>query len=264
LAFQPLSCSSCGASDVQREAGRFLCSFCGATVIPRLLPGTLCGEQEGAVCSHPAETVCAVCARPLCDRHNDPKTIHWPAPLNWRRLLPDWDERDGADWAHINAPFQKFPVAGIEPFPWVPHARENLYQAGLVEEEMLAQMRSLVHEAAGDADEVACRFESICSACERELTGRVEKRVSEFSDRWRRVAFVERLAAFAAEGEQELRYIEAFLNRPIRKVDDEGAGEEPLYPDLSASSPRKDWDRCGWEVKARLGLVERLRSKVRA
>ena len=264
MAFQPLSCGSCGASDVRRDAGRFLCSFCGGTVVPRLLPGTLCGEQEGAVCSHPAETVCTVCARPLCDRHNDPKTIHWHAPLHWRRLFPDWEERDGSDWARLNAPFQRFPVAEVEPFPWVAHGRENLYQAGLVEEEMLAEMRSLAREAAGDADEIACRFDSVCSACERELASRVEKKVWEFADRWRRVAFVERLAAFAAEGEQQLRYIEAFLKRPIAKVEDEGGGEEPVYPDLSVRSPRRDWDRCGAEVKSRLRLVQRLRSKVRA
>jgi hypothetical protein len=262
LAFQALSCSSCGASDVRREAGRFVCSFCGATVIPRLLPGTLCGEREGGVCSHRAETVCAMCARPLCDRHNDPKAVHWRAPLHWRRLVPEWSDRDATDWARLNAPFQKFPVAEVEASDWVPHARNNLYQAGLIEEEILGAMRSLAGDAAGDADEVACRFESLCSACEREISGRVEKKVSEFSERWRRVAFVERLAALAAEGEEQLRYIEAFLKRPIGKVEE--AGEEPSYPDLSASSPRKDWDRCGWEVKARLALLDRLRAKLRA
>jgi hypothetical protein len=222
----------------------------------------MCGEREGGVCSHRAETVCAVCARPLCDRHNDPKAIHWHAPLSWRRLVPEWDERDAADWARLNAPFQKFPVAGVEPFAWVPHVRDNLYQAGVIEEGMLAQMRALARAAAGDADEVACRFDSVCSACERELTGRIEKEVSEFGERWRRVAFVDRLEAFAAEGEQQLRYIEAFLKRPIARVAD--AGDEPIYMDLAAGSPRKDWDRCGCEVKARLGLVERLCSKLRA
>jgi hypothetical protein len=262
LAFQPLTCSSCGASDVRREEGRFACAFCGATVIPRLLPGTLCGEREGGVCSHRAESVCCVCARPLCDRHNDPKAIHWHAPLHWRRVVPEWDERDAADWDRLNRPFQKFPVAGVEAFDWVPHGRDNLYQAGLIEEEMLAAMRSLAGDAAGDADEVACRFESLCSECERELTARVEKKVSEFAERWRRVAFVERLAALTAEGEQQLRYIEAFLKRPIAKVEE--PADEPLYPDLSASSPRKDWDRCGWEVKARLALLDRLRSRLRA
>ena len=130
-----LACPSCGGRDAVRQKGRFACSFCGARIVPRLEPGTLCGDDGGAgFCSDLAVGLCRYCARPLCDRHDAPKRYYWTEPLSWRALTPRWSAREGADWGRLNGPFQRFPIEGFEPFEWVPHDKPSLYAIGLLED----------------------------------------------------------------------------------------------------------------------------------
>jgi hypothetical protein len=252
-----LSCPACGAKEVGKKAGRFACAFCGAAVVPRLMPGTLCAEDVGALCSKPAQTLCRSCARPLCDRHNDPKASYWHASLTWKQLCPKWTAREATEWERLCRPLQRFPLDGFSPFEWVPHDRRAQYELGVLEGEIHAAIQPLARAAGGDVDESACRFESLCGECEREVLGRIEEAVLRFAERYARLAFTERIAALRADAEQSVRYVECFLRRPIsrKRIDD----SRP-WTGLGTDSSRADWDRCGQEFKARIEAIDRLRA----
>ena len=86
----------------------------------------LCADAESAFCSHPAESLCRACSRPLCDRHNDPRRLYWHAALDWSVLCPDWKTADRTEWARVNAALPRFPAPGVEPdFEWRHFERES-------------------------------------------------------------------------------------------------------------------------------------------
>lgn len=258
-----LVCPSCGGREIRRRQRDFACAFCGSRVVPRLEPGTVCAEETTAgLCSKAAESLCRRCARPLCDRHNDPKRHYWHAELDWRHLCPDWRPEDAAAWARLTAPFQRFPVSGVEPpFEWIEHERGSRRALGALEDEILAALRGPAAEAGGEASENACVFDGVCGACEREAEARLRRVVAGFTARYARLAFRERAAALRAEWEQALRYVEAVLHRPIAKRLREAEALPALGP-LAADSPRRDWDRWGLLLRERLAALDAFEARL--
>jgi hypothetical protein len=256
VAFASLTCPACGAREIVRKDRRFACAYCKAMVVPRLQPGTLCEDAAGARhCGKPAQTLCKGCARPLCDRHNDPKAVYWHEPLHWKSLCPCWAPQEGAEWERLVRPFQRLPLEGFAPFQWTPHDRNAQYQLGLLEGEVFERVKAAARAAGGDCDEQAARFESLCSECESETAQAICKAAVEFAPRYTERAYRERLSALHAETEQGIRYVEAFLRRPILS--------RMLAPDgpvsgLGLDSPKQDWDRLGQELRQRLSVIVRL------
>jgi hypothetical protein len=255
LGFSTLTCPACGANETVRRAGRFACAYCNAAVLPRLLTGTLCEDRGPArVCGKAAESLCRSCARPLCDRHNDPKSYYWHQPLHWRRLC-GWSEHDGAAWDRLQRPFQRLPVEGFAPFPWTPHERNAEYELGALEGEMLERAKAIVQPVGGDIDDEAVRYESLCSSCESETAAALERTLDEFRGRYLALAYRMRLRAMRDETEQGVRYVEAFLRRPISRrlalTDDPVSG-------LGIDNPTPDWERLGLELKERLDTIRHL------
>lgn len=256
MAFATLTCPACGAKEIVRRNGRFSCAYCKAMVVPRLTPGTLCEDAAGAVhCGKPAQTLCKACARPLCDRHNDPKAIYWHEPLHWRSLCRCWAPQEGSEWERLLRPFQRLPLEGSALFPWTPHDRTAQYQMGLLEGEIFERVKDTARKAGGDCDEQAARFESLCSDCEKDTTAAISEAVSEFAKRYAATAYRQRLRALHAETEQGIRYVEAFLRRPIlsRRLQQDGP-----VSGLGLDSPLQEWDRLGQELRQRLLVIVRL------
>jgi hypothetical protein len=206
--------------------------------------------------------MCRGCARPLCTRHNDPKQLPWQGPLHWTLLIPGWSARDGADWARLNSPFQNFPVAGFEPFPWVPFLKQARYKEGVLEDKILAAVRPLFSPVGGDVTDEGCRIESVCKDCEASLGRRLDQVVREFVDRYRITVFGGGLEALRKELDAGLRYVEAFLGRPVALQRPPDVDRQTQHTDLSVASPKEEWERCGWEIKTRLALLTRLRLHV--
>lgn len=256
MAFATLTCPACGAKEIIRREGHFSCAYCHAMVVPRLTAGTLCEDAAGArYCGKPAQTLCKACARPLCDRHNDPKAVYWHEPLHWRSLCRRWSPHDGSEWERLLQPFQRLPLEGFAPFPWTPHDRDAQYRLGLLEDEIFASVKAAAGAAGGDCDEQAARFESVCSECEAETSAAIAKAVSEFAQRYAALAYHGRLLALQAETDQGIRYAEAFLRRPIasRLLQQDGP-----VSGLRIDSPLEEWDRLGQELRARLLVIARL------
>lgn len=249
-------CPACGARQATRQAAELVCAYCGTRSTPRLSPGTLCGDRVGSgACSQLAESLCRGCGRPLCDRHNDPKIVYWPAPTHWRCLVPGWSEADGADWERLLASRHPFPVPDFEPFPWVPRLRGAQYELGLLEAEMLEALRPLAAQAGGDAGDELIRFDSVCAACEQSVEERLRESVARFDDRYRELAYDSRLRALREETQQGLRVVEARLRRPLAVRRPQGELTE-----LHADSAPVDWDRWGHELWSRLARLDALRS----
>lgn len=262
MAFATLTCPACGAREVVRREGGFSCAYCKARVVPRLLPGTLCEDQGAALhCGKPAETLCRACARPLCDRHNDPKQLYWHEPLHWRNLCPGWSAQDGVGWERLQRPVQRLPVEGFEPFAWTPHDRNMQYEIGQLETEIFERAKPLAQAAGGDIDDQAVRFHSVCADCERETGAAIRAAVSEFALRYRERAYRERLRALRAETEQAVRYVEAFLRRRIAR---RPAPADAPFGGVDAGSPPQDWDHLGQELQRRLATIERLSAALAA
>jgi hypothetical protein len=256
-------CPGCGAREATRRGGRFECSFCGTSFLPRLEPGTLCAEErDGRLCAEPALSLCRSCARPLCDRHNDPKWLYWNASLQWQRLFPRWRPEDAAAWSRLTRRSWGVPVAGFAPFAWIDHEKSSRYRVGQLEEEILEEIRPDVKAARGDLGESACRFESLCDDCEGEVSRRVEETVSGFAASYRRLAYADRLEAVREEALQAIRYIEGFLGRKVSGSTDQGSEDE--MPELSTSCPREDWERSGRALAARVAALERFRGRLSA
>jgi len=248
---------------VRREAA-FACAFCGARIVPRLEPGMLCADAEGGFCSHPAESLCRACSRPLCDRHNDPRRLYWHAALDWSVLCPDWKTADRTEWARLNAALPRFPAPGVEPpFEWRRHERESRQSVGLLEYQVLEAVRPLARRWNGDATEMGCVFDGVCAECVREAEAAVSAAVGGFIVRYRQVALRDRLAALRAESEQGIKYIESVLGRaPASTMRDEDS--LPPLDTLDAASPRLDWDRWGIRLRKRLDAIDRFASRVAA
>jgi hypothetical protein len=260
-----LVCPSCGGREVRRRQDHFACAFCGSRVVPRLEPGTVCAEEVASgLCSKPAESLCRRCARPLCDRHNDPKRFYWHAELDWRHLCPGWRPEDAAAWARVTAPFQRFPASGVPPpFEWVEHERGARRALGVLEDEILAALRGPSAAAGGDAGETACVFDSVCGGCERQAETELRGVVAGFATRYARLAYRERATALRAEWRQALRYMEAVLGRALAKRLRDAESLPALGP-LAADSPRRDWDRWGLLLRERLDALEALDGRLAA
>jgi hypothetical protein len=246
---------------VRREAA-FACAFCGARVVPRLEPGTLCASGESSFCAQPAESLCRACGRPLCDRHNDPRRLYWHAGLDWSVLCPDWTGQDRSEWARVNAALPRFPAPDVEPtFEWQALERESRQAIGMLEFTVLEGIRPLVGRWSGDATEMGCVFDGVCAECVTEADEAVSEAVEAFVVQYRQVAVRDRLAALRAECEQGLRYIADVLGRaPAESISD----EEKLPPldVLDSVSPRRDWDRWGIRLRERLEAIDRFASQV--
>jgi len=249
-------CASCGGRGLARREGRLVCSFCGNAVDHRIVAGTLCQEDRGSwICSEPARTLCRACSRPLCDRHDDPKSLHWGGPLLWYRLFPAWTSEVAIAWSRLQEPLQRFPIDGVPaPFEWLPHLRQSSYAVGLLEDEIRASLLPVIARAGGDVSELSCRFESLCSACEQELGRDVEKHVAAKAPPYRRIAYRARLSAMEAELRQRLKYVESHLGRGLRTAARDGA-----VPELDSGSADADWEALGWDTVKRLQDIDRVR-----
>jgi hypothetical protein len=249
---------------VVRRLAAFSCAFCGGRIVPRLEPGTLCADAEGGFCSHPAESLCRACSRPLCDRHNDPRRLYWHAALDWSVLCPDWKTADRTEWARVNAALPRFPAPGVEaPFEWQHFERESRQAVGFLEYEVLEAVRPLTRRWSGDTTEMGCVFDGVCAECVREAEVAVSEVVGAFVVRYRQVAVRDRLAALRAACEQGLKYIESFLGRaPASSIPDEDS--LPPLDTLDAESPRRDWDRWGLRLRNRLEAMDRFAPRLAA
>lgn len=255
MTFSSLSCPACGAREIVRREGRYSCAFCRSTVVPRLTEGSVCDDvSHGAHCGELAETMCKGCARPLCDRHNDPKAVYWHAPLHWRLLCSGWQRDDGRFWDQISRPTRLFPFDDFQPFEWVFHDRQAQYAVGVLEGEIHEAVKAVARPAGGDVDDNAARFESLCTVCEAEVEAGIQKTVGAFAARYRDVAYRDRAAALARETGQAVRYVEAFLQRPISERPGEGDPPTSVGPD----SPRREWDAFGQVLQERAARLERL------
>jgi len=264
VSFSGQPCPACGGRELVRRPAGFACAFCGARVVPRLEPGTLCASGAGGFCAHPAESLCQACARPLCDRHNDPRHLYWHARLDWTVLCPDWTGADRVEWARLNRALPRLPAPDVEPpFEWHPYEKESRQAVGRLEYEVLEVVRPLARRWFGDATEVGCLFDGVCAECVGEAEEVVSDAVDAFSVRYRQVALRDRLAALRAECEQGLRYIEGFLGRPVaREVPDEDSLPAPDV--LDSTSQRVDWDRWGIRLRDRLAAIDRFAPRVAA
>jgi hypothetical protein len=255
------ACPSCGASSLSRGPGGFVCAYCGCPVTPRLLPDALCDDRGPAGgCGTRAESLCRGCARPLCDRHNDPKFLYWNAALGRRSLMPHWTRQEERDWDRLTAPLPKLPVPGVAPFEWRHHHRQSQYETGELEAEILGRVRALAEAVDGDANESGCRFKSLCHACTARLETEIEAAVRPYAERYRALAFANRLDALEADLHQAQRYVEAFLRHPVPEGE---AEEDGILPELAADGPAEDWLRCGRELRARLEAAARLAHRLR-
>lgn len=262
MAFKTLTCPACGAKEIVRRERGFACAYCRARVVPRLTPGTLCEDEAGAFhCGKPAETLCRACARPLCDRHNDPKVVYWHEPLHWRHLCPRWTARDGGAFERLLRPHQRLPIGGFEPFAWTHHDRNAAYEQGLLEGEIFERVKQAAGAAGADVDEQAARLASVCSECVRETGAEIRSIVEQFGERFASLAYRERLRALRAETLQGIRYVEAFLGRPVAG---RAAGDDDPVSGLGLDSPPPEWDRLGCELRVRLDWIARLERSLAA
>ncbi len=249
------SCPSCGASEVLWREQRYACNYCGATVVPRLLPGTLCGEPRG--CRELAQSLCRRCARPLCDRHNDPQRVYWQAELGLERLVPGWTTEDTRDWFELTRPLPQ--LAGQAERPCEQAA---LRQQGELEAKVLEALRPMVLAAGGDLREEGCRFESLCSACLAFVEQSISGALQPWGAAWRETAFALRLEALEADLRAARAHVAARLAQPLAPPPPEALAEA-WFAALDDSSAPDEWQRCGWEVERRLRLVERLLPRLR-
>lgn len=244
------SCSSCGAKEVLWQHQRYACTYCGATVVPRLLPGTLCAEPRG--CRLLAQSLCRRCARPLCDRHNDPQRHYWPAELGLERLVPGWTRDDTRAWFELTRPLPRLPGLAERPCE-----QEALRAQGELEARLLDTLRPLVAAAGGDLGDESCRFESLCSACLQSVEQAVAEALRPWGQAWRETAFTDRLEALEADLRAARGHVAARLARPLPAPPPETLAE-PWFAALLDDSPAEDWQRCGWEIERRLRMVARL------
>lgn len=258
-----LTCSSCGGSGVVRQGSEFHCQYCGATVIPRLLPGTICADIDppDRPCGQRAETLCHGCARPLCHWHGDPKRTYWMEPFDPRCLRLNWAAEDLAAWIRLNQPFHRFPLSGFEPFEWVGHLKMSDYAVGQLELSLAGRVKPLVESYGGDLFESQCRFGSLCATCEAEALQAIRKVVEGRRKIYRRVAYEARLNALLADARQALNYVEAFLHYPV-KGPLPGSGKRPSSLALDLTSPAEEWEHRGLEAKERVSILEALKSKL--
>lgn len=244
-----------------RKEAALVCAFCGARVVHRLEPGTLCASGEG-LCAQAAESLCRACGQPLCDRHNDPRRLYWHAGLDWSVLCPDWSGSDRSEWARLNAALPRFPAPDIEPtFEWRRFEKESRQAIGMLEFTVLEAIRPVASRWSGDSTEMGCVFDGVCAECVTEADTAISELVEGFVVEYRQVAVRDRLAALRAECEQDLRYIEDVLGRaPAESVPNEDS--LPPLDTLDGSSPRRDWDRWGIRLKERLRALDQFAAHV--
>jgi hypothetical protein len=177
--------------------------------------------------------------------------------------MPHWDRQDERDWARVTAPLPRLPVPGFAPFEWRHHHRQSQYETGELEAEILVRVRAIAASVDGDANDSACRFASLCQECERRVEAEIDAAVTACAERYRALAFANRLDALEADLRQAQRYVEAFLGRPLAAP---AAPGEPdgLLPELAADSPAEDWERYGVELLSRLAATGRLARRLEA
>lgn len=257
----PWACPSCGARAVERRGHALLCTFCGSSVRPKLEVGTLCGDVWGERhCSRLAVSLCDGCGIPLCDRHNDPKTLYWTEPIQPKALCPGWDPRDLWEWAREIDFRLEVPVPGFDPCPVRPRREEALRAAGAAEESLREEVRGIARELRGEAVDSGCLFSDHCSACVEEARGVVEEAVSAHREALFAAAIVGVLDGLLAETEEALRYVEAF---PGATLGGQASHEGPWdaeYP-LAADGPPEVWGRYWDRLKARQEALQRLRKR---
>jgi hypothetical protein len=264
-AFSP-ACPSCGGKGAVRREGRFFCSFCGSLIERRLVPGTLCEEDRGAAaCGQLARSLCRGCSRPLCDTHDDPKSLYWGAPLGWERLFARWSAATAIAWSRAQAPLQHFPLADVPPdFPWVNHEQESSYAVGGIEDEIRSDLQALAQTWGAEVGELACTVDSVCAACAEDMSRRLEERVDAHAERYRQVAYLDRMDALEGELRQRLRYVEAHLRRAVHaRPPSAAAPSDDAEIEVGAGSLPVDWDRCGWSLQERLRDLEQVRAASR-
>lgn len=260
MALHAMTCPSCGGTGAERRGQGFVCTFCGSAVVPRLLPGTICGDTSGDVpCTLLAEALCRACARPLCDWHSAPKRFAWMEPYDPRCLNLNWNPEDLTLWVNVNQTFHHLPLEGFEPFDWVRHHQMSEYAVGQLESALSRRLTPLVSSVGGNIRESSCTFENLCGSCETEILGEIRRVVESKRKIYRRVAYQVRLEALLAEARQVLAYVEAFLHYPVP----EAAGpEEPGPVSLALDGPAEAWERKGREAKERIANLERLKSRL--
>jgi len=246
---------------VRKEAA-LVCAFCGARVVHRLEPGTLCASTRGGFCAEPAESLCRACGQPLCDRHNDPCRVYWHAGLDWGVLCPGWSGADRSEWARLNAALPRLPAPDIEPsFDWRRFEKDSRQAIGMLEFTVLDSIRPVAGRWSGDSTEMGCVFDGVCPECVAEAEAALSEVVGGYVAQYRQIALRDRLAALRAECEQGLRYITDVLGRaPAESIPEEDT--LPPLDTLDGSSPRRDWDRWGIRLKERLGAIDRFAARV--
>jgi len=259
MAFDGLRCSACGGNEFSRERGALRCGFCGTEGQARLLPGTVCGEGDGA-CAAPADSLCRGCGTPLCDRHNDPKRHYWMTPLDWDDLCPGWGPSEGREWVRLQTPFQHLPVPGFSPFPWVDYEHPLLGAVGFVEEEMVSKFVPQVRAVGGNLTDQVCVFDSVCRRCFEDAVGSITAIVEANRDRYGRLAYAEALDALERDLDQSRRYVEAFLGTLLPEP--KGSSGSELPPPLGSDSPKEEWILVGHEIQSRLAALKGLRDKL--
>ena len=261
MAMHTLTCPSCGASGVERRGQEFACTYCGSAVVPRLLPGTICGDSPGGVpCTLLAEALCRGCGRPLCDWHSAPKRFGWMEPYDPRCLNLNWSAEDLTLWVQVNQTFHHLPLDGFEPFEWIRHGQMSEYAVGQLESILSQRLKPLIASYGGDLRESFCSFEKLCCTCEGEVLQKIRQVVESKRKTYRRVAYQVRLEALLAEARQVLSYVEAFLHYPVPEAVEP---EEPGPISLTLDTPAEAWERKGREARGRIAALERLKSHFR-
>lgn len=262
MALHALTCPSCGGTGAERKGQGFVCTFCGSAVVPRLLPGTICGDSSGDVpCTLLAEALCRACARPLCDWHSAPKRIAWMEPYDPRCLNLNWSPEELTLWVTVNQTFHHLPLEGFEPFEWIRHSQMSEYAVGQLELALSQRLRPLIASYGGNLQESFCAFESLCGTCESDVLQKIRQVVESKRKTYRRLAYQVRLQALLADARQALAYIEAFLRYPAPPAPG-GLPEEPGPVSLGLEDPAEAWERKGREARERIATLEFLKVKI--
>lgn len=262
MALHELKCPSCGGTGAERRGQGFVCTFCGSAVVPRLLPGTICGDApDGIPCTLMAEALCRGCGRPLCDWHSAPKRFAWMEPYDPRCLKLNWNAGELTLWVRLNQPFHHLPLEGFEPFEWIRHPQMSEYAVGQLEQALAQRLRPLVASYGGELREAVCAFDNLCLTCDAEVQGKIRKVVEPKRKTYRRVAYQVRLDALLAEAKQVLAYVEAFLHYPISTALNAPGDDEPPVS-LQLDSPAEAWERKGVQAKERIAALEHLKAKI--
>jgi hypothetical protein len=162
--------------------------------------------------------------------------------------------KQGVDWERFERWSSGLPVAGFEPFPWIPYEAHSAARIAALESEISATVAAAIGRF-GSVEASSVRFGPLCARCRERRTSAVEASVRPFLAHYRHVVYVGHVAALRAELEQGHRYVEAFLGRPVRSRRLPNEGDRII---LALDSDPLDWDCVGQDLQTRLSILERL------